>query len=1261
MSETPTLPADLPVEKQPKGDELVRRVVCYNEKPLWLHGYILAFIPLYAIWLYCLIAIPFPLAPPPTNATLANVSDVVGNVTLSEHNATALASAAETDGTWIHWSFELAMILLAGIGLLQILTVLACVWSVNIRAALTCVKENDPQRATVAQVIPQPNNGSAELVRLYRQRKEPTDMTSELTICFIFQKVKFILTPSELQSASLDSPTKGFRRPTFPIHDKFAVYRDAKGHTDEAAVLSERLFGKNRLEMYAPNFRELFQERATAPFFVFQVFCVGLWCLDEYWYYSVFTLFMLVAFEATLVQQQLRNLAEIRKMGHKPYPLQVYRNRRWRQSSSDELLPGDIVSIVRRPEEGRPVPADMLLIRGTCIVDESLLTGESVPQMKESIESFDSAEHLDIGVHGRLHVLFGGTKVVQHAGPAKGEKDTSGLRAPDNGCICYVLRTGFNTSQGSLLRTIMFGVKRVTANNKETFGFILFLLTFALSAAGYLWIEGSKDERRSKYKLFLECTLILTSVIPPELPIELSLAVNSSLLALVKLGTYCTEPFRIPFAGKIDVCCFDKTGTLTSDTLVVQGVSGIPREISGGSAHSEDDIVSADSVPWETLQVLAACHSLVLLDDTPIGDPLEKVTLDAVKWNITKADAVVPTKGKQPALKIYQRFHFSSALKRMSVIGGFAKATGVDTEFFGAVKGAPEVLRSMFASVPDGYDEMYLKHTRQGARVLALGRKSLGQMALSNIRNFHREDIEADLSFVGFLIIDTPLRPESKPVVQELLFASHHITMITGDNALTACHVGAELGLCGNNALVFDGPSSDLHWESVNGQERHPLDAVVAKKAPSMDLCLTGPGLEWMVRSHYKNLTRVLPMVKVFARFTPNQKEWVVNELKQMGFFTLMCGDGTNDVGALKHSHVGVALLQKAVVSAEKLKANYAEGSGETLVPLMPPGGALQTTAGKSGAAAGASKAEGETRGPRNRRLQEPPARTPPTANRANLQQQRLQQLIEELQDDQEVTVVKLGDASVAAPFSSKIGSVRSVCDIVKQGRCTLVTTLQMFKILALNALILAYSQSVLYLKGVKFSDTQATIQGLFLAGCFLFISRSKPLTVLSAQRPLPNIFNAYTLLTVCGQFAVHFGCLVFLVTQTLAQHYSLPDKLDLEAEFAPNLLNTVVYLMSMTLQVSTFLVNYRGRPFMESLLENRPLMYSISISLSSLFAMASNVFPAELQEQLQIVRIPDEFVYKVVGALALDIVAAWCIDRVLLMLFGEGTLKRRK
>lgn len=110
---------------------------------------------------------------------------------------------------------------------------------------------------------------------------------------------------------------------------------------------------------------------------------------------------------------------------------------------------------------------------------------------------------------------------------------------------------------------------------RDTALLLLLLLVFAIASSGYVLKKGIEDGKKSKYQLLLHCVLIVTSVIPPELPMQMALAVNSALITLMRMQIFCTEPFRVPLAGKVDVCLFDKTGTLTTDELVAVGVTDL--------------------------------------------------------------------------------------------------------------------------------------------------------------------------------------------------------------------------------------------------------------------------------------------------------------------------------------------------------------------------------------------------------------------------------------------------------------------------------------------------------------------------------------------------------------------------------------------------------------------------------------------------------------------------------------------------------------
>ncbi|KAJ7621138.1 hypothetical protein FB45DRAFT_798857 [Roridomyces roridus] len=1127
------------------------------------------------------------------------------------------------------WTF-LACVTL---GASHALSFLVTKWSGGARAWITTTTPQSLQEADCIRIVPHLHRGQGDIVPL--DKKAPED---PLTYTFSYQRDTYVIQSLEpLVFARLPYPSSG--------NPPLSTFLQPKGLPTAQLLGLFSLYGGNEFNIPIPSFSELFGEHATAPFFVFQIFCVALWCLDEYWYYSLFTLFMLVMFECTVVWQRVRTLTEFRTMSVAPYPIQCYRDNKWQEVQTDKLLPGDVVSLAPQQNE-LSVPADVLLVHGTCIVNEAMLSGESTPLLKESIQLLDASDNLDVDGAHKNAVLFSGTKVLQASAASQSGLEAP-LKTPDGGCLGVVLRTGFGTAQGQLVRTMIFSTERVSANNLESFLFIGFLLIFAIAASWYVWTRGIERDLK-KSKLLLDCVLIITSVVPPELPMELSLAVNASLVALSKFAIFCTEPFRIPFAGRVDVCCFDKTGTITAENLVLEGVVGV-------DPFDQRKLVNVKETSRETTLCLAAAHALVRLDDgTIVGDPMEKTTLEALDWKISKGEQVSPVNSNAPhktQLLIRRRFQFSSALKRMSTV---ANLPGGKT--LASVKGAPETIKGMLETVPDHYDDTYKYFTRKGSRVLALAVKEMETMSIDRINKLPRDAVESQLNFAGFLVFHCPLKPDAIETLKMLADSSHRCVMITGDNPLTAVHVARDVEIVDRDALILDlkenpAHEGDLTWRTVDESTiipvnpSEPIDTSLFEK---YDICITGAAMkQYQGRPGWNDLVQ---NTWVYARVSPSQKEYILTTLKTLGYTTLMAGDGTNDVGALKQAHIGVALLdgtpEDLVKIAERQRLERIKKVYESQLQIsarfnQPPPPVPQAIAHLiPDAVAAQQRAAADLATARKKNPME----------RFNLE--AITSKMADLDDEEEVPKIKLGDASCAAPFTSKLSHVAAVTHIIRQGRCTLVATIQMYKILALNCLITAYSLSVQYLDGIKFGDYQYTITGVMMSVCFLCISRAKPVEKLSRERPLGNIFNLYVFLSIVLQFALHIVTLVYMTN--LSHAYEPREGLiDLEAKFEPNLLNTAIYLLGLSQQVSTFAINYQGRPFREGIRENKYLYYGLLGASAVAFSGATDFMP-EMNRWLQIVEMDLGFKTRLTWSMIIDFAGCYVIEIVCKYLFAD-------
>ena len=308
--------------------------------------------------------------------------------------------------------------------------------------------------------------------------------------------------------------------------------------------------------------------------------------------------------------------------------------------SSADLVPGDIYEISDPSLE--QFPADSLLLSGDCIVNESMLTGESVPVSK--VPATDETLHqLDLSASTVLpevakNFLFCGTKIIRARRPHD-DRDQEAV------ALAIVVRTGFNTTKGALVRSMLFPKPSGVKFYRDSFRYISVMACVAI--LGFIASFINFIRLRLEWHLIVVRALdLITIVVPPALPATLTIGTNFALSRLRSKQIFCISPQRVNVGGKIDIMCFDKTGTLTEEGLDILGVRVVSRQTGAfgdtlSNPHSlvpdrigsGPEAVDSNSPQKAALFTMATCHSLRSVDGELVGDPLDVKMFEFTRWS----------------------------------------------------------------------------------------------------------------------------------------------------------------------------------------------------------------------------------------------------------------------------------------------------------------------------------------------------------------------------------------------------------------------------------------------------------------------------------------------------------------------------------------------------------------------------------------------------------------------------------------------------
>ena len=295
-------------------------------------------------------------------------------------------------------------------------------------------------------------------------------------ITFEYRLFKYIY------SQAIDTFEAIYYRIKSPYKDIVENY--STGLNPNEVLFMKKIFGVCDIDIKINSCGKILFDELTDPFYLFQLYSVILWYCTQYYYYATVIVVLAILSLTLSTYGTYKNLKKIQEISRYSCPVRVYRKNENNESlgpieiNSTELVPGDMFEI---PEDELALPCDGVLINGSIIINESMLTGESTPVIKVSMTPTEDIYDTNDPDYEK-YILFAGTKIVQ--------KRRMGNMEPS----AIVFRIGFNTFKGNLIAEILYPKKDEDKFTSDSVKYIIFMgimtiIGFAISLK-FLIVEG---------------------------------------------------------------------------------------------------------------------------------------------------------------------------------------------------------------------------------------------------------------------------------------------------------------------------------------------------------------------------------------------------------------------------------------------------------------------------------------------------------------------------------------------------------------------------------------------------------------------------------------------------------------------------------------------------------------------------------------------------------------------------------------------------